>query len=72
MCNTLFVSMPLVLKYALTAITAAVVVPCGGSKMSPRTLPIGLIIGHLRSVKIFRVFKPLTFRNILLSNVQII
>ena len=43
---------------------------CGGRKKSPRTSSIVQIIfyfGPLRSVKIFRVFKTLTFRNILLS-----
>ena len=58
--------------YILFAITAAGVVPCGGPKKSPRTSSIVQIIfylGPLRSVKIFRVFKTLTFRNILLSNV---
>ena len=56
--------------YILFAITAAGVVPCGGPKMSPRTSSIVQIIfylGPLRSVKKFRVFKTLTFRNILLS-----
>ena len=50
------------------AITAAGVVPCGGRKKSPRTSPIVQIIFYfcpLRSVKIFKVFKALTFRNIL-------
>ena len=53
-------------------ITAASVVPCGGAKKSPRTsyiVQITFYLGLLRSVKIFRVFKTLTFRNILLSNV---
>ena len=61
--------------YILFALTATGVVPCGGRKMSPRTSSIVQIIyylGPLRSVKIFRVFKTLTFRNILLSIVQII
>ena len=56
----------------LFAITAAGVVPCGGPKKSPRTSSIVQIIfylGPLRSVKIFRVFKTLTFRNIIRSNV---
>ena len=54
------------------AITAAGVVPCGAPKKSPRTSSIVQIIfylGPLRSVKIFRVFKTLTFRYVLLSNV---
>ena len=58
-----------------TAITAAGVVPCGGRKKSPRTSSIVQIIFHfgpLRSVKIFRVFKTLAFRNILLHNFLII
>ena len=58
--------------YILFAITAAGVVPCGGPKKSPRTSSIVqniFYLGPLRSVKIFRVFKTLTFRNILLSNV---
>ena len=57
--------------YVLFDITAAGVVPCGGRKKSPRTSSIVQIIFHfgpLRSVKIFRVFKTLTFRTILLSN----
>ena len=61
--------------YILFAITAAGVVPCGGRKKSPSTSSIVQIIfyfGPLRSVKIFRVFKTLTFRNILLSNFLII
>ena len=45
--------------------SAAGVVPCGGPKLSPRTPSIVQIIfiylGPLRSVKIFRVFKTLTF-----------
>ena len=61
--------------YILFSITAAGVVPCGGRKKSPRTSSIVQIIfyfGPLRSVQIFRVFKTLTFRNILLSNFLII
>ena len=49
--------------------------PCGGRKKSPRTSSIVQIIfyfGPLRSVKIFRVFKTLTFRNLPLSNFLII
>ena len=56
--------------YILFAITAAGVVPCGGPKKSPRTSSIVQIIfylGPLGSIKIFRVFKTLTFRNILLT-----
>ena len=56
--------------YIFFAVTAAGVVPCGGPKKSPRTSSIVQIIfylGPLRSVNIFRVFKTLTFRNILLS-----
>ena len=53
-------------------ITAAGVVPCGGPKKSLRTSSIvqiifNLYLGLLRVVKIFRVFKTITFRNILLS-----
>ena len=58
--------------YILFAITAAGVVSCGGPKKFPRTSSIVQIIfylGPLRSVKIFRVFKTLAFRNKLLSNV---
>ena len=61
--------------YILFAVTAAGVVPCGDPKISPRTSPIMPIIfyfGPLGSVKIFRVFKTLTFRNILIRNVLII
>ena len=62
--------------YILFAIvTAAGVVPCGGRKKSPRTSSIVQIMfyfGPLGSVGIFRVFKTLTFRNILLSNFLII
>ena len=61
--------------YILFAITAAGVVPCGGPKTSPRTssiVQIKLSFGPLGSVKIFRVFKTLTFRSILLNNVLII
>ena len=56
----------------LFVITAAGIVPCGGPKKTPRTSSIVQIIfylGPLRSVKIFRVFKTLTFRSVLLSNV---
>ena len=56
--------------YILFAITAAGVVPCGGPKKCPRTSSIVYFYLHpWRSVKIFRVFKTLTFRYILLSNV---
>ena len=49
--------------------------PCGGPEKSLRTLSIVQIIfslGPLGSVKVFRVFKTLTLRNILLSNILII
>ena len=49
--------------------------PYGGPKKGLRTSSIVQIIfsfGPLGSVKVFRVFKTLAFRNILLSNVLII
>ena len=48
--------------------------PCGGPKKSPRTssiVQIILLFRSLRSVKIFRVFKALKFRIILLSKFYI-
>ena len=61
--------------YILFAITAAGVVPCGGPKRSLLTSSIVQILILFRSfeisiyqIKIFRVFKTLKFRNILLSN----
>ena len=56
--------------YILFAISAADVVPCGGPKKYPRSSSIVQIIfylGPLRSVMIFRVFKTLTFRSIVLN-----
>ena len=60
--------------YILFAITAAGVVPCGGSKMSPRTSSIVQILLLFRSFEISKDIQSvqLTFRNILLSNVYII
>ena len=62
----------LLLQNISFSITAAGVLPCGGPKKSPCISSIVQIIFHLGplgSVKIFRVFKTLTFRNILRSNV---
>ena len=72
LCMLLLLPKDQIIIFYLFAITAAGYLPCGGPKKSPCTPSIVQIIfylGPLRSVKIFRVFKTLTFRNILLSNV---